>query len=110
MWTIEYWLGDKGPFGRWFDRLDKQKAKALSKEMGLLECRGKDLKMPTSRPLGKGLFELREMRYGLRLYYTFHRGRVIILLRGGGKTSQLKDIQLARKYISQIKLLPEVVE
>ena len=49
-------------------------------------------------PIGKGLFELR-IHYGpgYRLYYAQRDMRVVILLCGGDKTSQPRDIEKAKK-------------
>ena len=48
-------------------------------------------------PIGEGLFELR-IHYGpgYRLYYIQRDMRVVILLCGGDKTSQPRDIEKAK--------------
>jgi putative addiction module killer protein len=51
--------------------------------------------------LGKSLFELR-WKNGLRVYYSIvkdEEGNVIILLLGGGKSTQARDIKRARKIL-----------
>lgn len=53
----------------WLDKLTEQQLKSVAKELRLLELSGNDLRLPHSRPLGGGLCELRERRFGLRLYY-----------------------------------------
>lgn len=58
--------------------------------------------MPHSRLLGKKLFELRERRYGFRLYYTFHEHQVIIVLVAGDKSTQKADIKKARKRLDML--------
>jgi putative addiction module killer protein len=50
--------------------------------------------------VGIGLFELREMSFGLRLYYGFLPGRVAILVAGGDKGAQKRDIRLARQRLN----------
>ena len=59
--------------------------------------------MPDSKALGKGLFELREMQYGYRIYYGFHGKCIVIIVAAGDKTSQDHDIKIARQRLSQVK-------
>ena len=44
--------------------------------------RGNALREPLSKALGSGLFELRGKTSGVRIFYTFRPGRVIVLLDG----------------------------
>ena len=44
--------------------------------------RGNALREPLSKALGAGLFELRGKTSGVRIFYTFRPGRVIVLLDG----------------------------
>lgn len=57
---------------------------------------GNGLALPHSKALGKGLFELRERRFGYRIYYCFRSESVIILLAAGDKRTQERDIKIAR--------------
>jgi hypothetical protein len=61
-WKIKYWAPrkSKGPIEKWFDKLTKEQFKSLAKEIMMLEQVGNELKLPHSKALGKGLFELRE--------------------------------------------------
>ena len=54
------------------------------------------------RSLGGGLFELK-FRSGHRIYYIEERGSIILLLSGGNKDSQRRDIISARKLIEKYK-------
>ncbi len=72
-------------------------------QISQLEKVGNKLGLPHSKALGKGLFELREMQYGYRIYYGFHGKCVIIVLGAGDKTSQDRDIKIARDRLFQIK-------
>ena len=96
-WKIEYWA--KNLLEKWLLNLPKDQFKSLTKEIKMLEEIGNELKLPHSKALGKGLFELRERRYGLRIYYSFHDVQLIILLATGNKTSQEKDIKIARERL-----------
>lgn len=56
------------------------------------------------RVLGRGLYELREHTGpGYRIYFTFRSGRLILLLAGGDKGSQERDIDVARSMIKKLE-------
>lgn len=103
-WQIEYWEGPQGksPVEKWLDKLTKDQLKSVAKEVKMLEEIGNELKLPHSRALGDGLFELRERRYGYRIYYGFHGEQLIILLAAGDKSSQERDIKVARDRLSKL--------
>jgi putative addiction module killer protein len=47
-------------------------------------------------PVGEGVSELKlHFGSGWRVYYTEHNGQIIILLAGGNKSTQKRDIKLA---------------
>ena len=48
----------------------------------LVAERGNTLREPVSKALSEGLFELRGRTSGVRIFYTFKPGRVIVLLDG----------------------------
>ncbi len=98
-WQIEYWDGakSKNPIEKWLDSLTKEQLRSVAKELEMLEEVGNELKLPHSKPLGEGLFELRERRYGYRMYYCFRGKQLIILLATGDKASQERDIKVARE-------------
>ena len=100
-WIIEYWTTSRGknPIEKWLDSLNNEQFKSISKELKLLEKAGNELKLPHSRPLGNGLFELRERRFGYRVYYAFIENCIIILLAAGDKSSQDNDIKVARERL-----------
>lgn len=102
-WQIKYWhdTSGKSSIEKWLDDLTKEQLKSLAKELRLLELCGNELKLPHSKALSKGLFELRERRYGYRIYYGFNN-RTIILLSAGDKSSQEKDIKIARQRLMQL--------
>ncbi len=99
LWAIEYFL-ETDEIPKWFECLEEEAAESVYKELGLLEIFGNMLKLPHSRALGDKLFELRERRFGYRVYYTFQGNKVIILLAAGDKSTQERDIKVARKRIS----------
>ena len=100
-WQIEYWNAGRGknPIEKWLDKLTRDQLKSVAKEIAMIEEVGNELKLPHSRALGKGLFELRERRYGLRIYYCFQGESIIILLAAGSKKTQENDIKIARERL-----------
>ncbi|MSP53583.1 MAG: type II toxin-antitoxin system RelE/ParE family toxin [Gammaproteobacteria bacterium] len=54
--------------------------------------------------VGRGVYELRLMfGSGYRIYYAKSGEMIIVLLNGGDKKSQSKDIQLAQQYWAEFK-------
>lgn len=87
-------------FSQWFaalrDRKAQQKiaARIARVEVGLLG----DVK-----PVGDGVYELRiDFGPGYRLYFTKRGQQLIILLIGGDKSSQQRDILKAKEMAAQI--------
>ncbi len=96
-WSIHYWNeGQRKNLEKWFDLLSEDEFKSIAKELKMLEIAGNTLRMPHSRALGSGLFELRDRKYGFRLYYAFRDQRIIVILVAGNKKSQKEDIENAR--------------
>ena len=105
LWKIEYWSNldtGKSPIQKWFDKLTVEQLDAVFIQLSKLENRGNELELPQSKALGKGLFELRERRYGYRIYYGFSGKHLIILLAAGNKTSQERDMKIARERLSKL--------
>ena len=98
-WNINY----LDAVEKWLDGLTKEQLGFLAKEIRLLELCGNSLRLPHSRSLGDGLMELRERRFGLRIYYCFQQDRSILLLCGGNKSSQIKDIKKAAALLRKVK-------
>ncbi len=88
---------------QYVEKLSKEKLKSLSKEIALLRLSGNELRLPHSKSLGKGLFELREREFGIRRANAFNGKMVIIVLAGGDKSSQERDIKTARKRLGELK-------
>lgn len=99
-WVIEY--SAKHNIEKWFNKLTDEQFCSIAKEIELLKLCGNTLRMPHSKALKKGVFELRERKFGFRIYYAFFAGR-IILLTAGDKKSQPRDILSAFKIYEEIK-------
>ena len=91
----------KCPFDDWFESIHEvhTKAKILTRldrlKLGNFgDCKG----------LGDGLGELR-VHYGpgIRIYYSKVGNTIILLLSGGVKKSQAKDIKRAKEYLQDYK-------
>ena len=57
-----------------------------------------------SKSLGRGIHELRIfVGPGYRLYFALRRGALIVLLCGGDKSSQQRDIARARRLLGEVE-------
>ena len=100
---IIYYKTDDGksPFTSWFSSLKDFRAKA--KIMARVE-RLRFGNFGDYKSLGKGLFELR-LTYGpgYRVYFGRVGDQVVVLLSGGDKSSQSKDIEKAQIYLDNFR-------
>jgi len=85
---------------QWVESLDPQDLKMVQRMLAMLSQEGQRMRMPHSRPLGQGLFELRfEIRRGTvaqRITYFFDPVSMIICLTTFHKTRQLDLTNVAR--------------
>jgi len=104
-WNVEYWCESKpkSSVEGWMNALTKDQFKSVAKEIRLLELCGNGLRLPHSRALGNGLFELRERKFAYRIYYTFLRNNTVVLLHAGEKSSRRKAIKTARERYNYLK-------
>lgn len=55
------------------------------------------------KPVGEGVFEMREhFGSGWRMYYVQHGDTLIIMLAGGDKSSQSRDIKRAKQMATNL--------
>jgi putative addiction module killer protein len=86
---------DESPFGKWFDALDSQAAAMVAVQLGRLA----DGNTSNVKPIGEGAAELRIDRGpGYRIYFGWDGRTLVILLGGGTKRRQQKDIETAVKH------------
>lgn len=102
---LEY-LDNSGhsPYGRWFDRLD---AKAAARVTIAVDRISRGL-MTNVESVGGGVYERKiDFGPGYRIYFgSATDGRitkVVLLLHGGTKKGQSKDIELAKQYWKDYK-------
>ena len=101
--NIEYYQTTTGrcPYLEWFDRVreggtrDRIDVRLARLRLGNLS---------DDRDLGQGLRELRLfIGPGYRIYFTRRGDRVVILLAGGTKATQRRDIGKAREYLQDLQ-------
>lgn len=98
MYKIEHYLLKNGtdPFEKWLKELNDIKARAkINVKIERLSIGN----FNSSKPLGDGISELK-INYGpgYRVYYGQSGKLVILLLCGGNKSTQQKDIATAKEY------------
>jgi putative addiction module killer protein len=87
------------PFDDWFESLGDLRMQ-VAVDARLARVRAGNL--GDHRSVGAGVFELRiNMGPGLRIYYGEGRKQLVILLGGGDKTTQTRDINRARQLWQQ---------
>ena len=87
-------------FEKWLNGLRDQRAKAFI--LSRIE-RIEDGNFGDYRSVGNGVSELRiNAGQGYRVYYTVRRSTVVILLCGGDKSSQRRDVRLAQRMAGEI--------
>lgn len=86
-------------FVRWVSRLRDDRAEIrINSRLDLLAIGHQG----DHKPVGEGVYELR-IHYGpgYRVYYTYRGPMLVIVLAGGDKRSQNKDIRLAKKMAKE---------
>lgn len=87
-------------FSFWFSRLRDKQAKA---RIQARIDRAEDGNFGDHKSVGEGVSEMRiDYGPGYRVYYTLRDGMLIILLAGGNKSSQTKDVKIAHELARQL--------
>jgi putative addiction module killer protein len=88
-------------FAAWLDGLkDRMTRLRLSRRLDKAQ-RGN---LGDVRYVGDGLFEMREFfGPGWRMYYTVRDKNIIVMLGGGGKSTQSSDIAKAKQLLAQLE-------
>ncbi len=91
----------KQPFAAWFNRLrDQTAAQSLAARLARLEAGNAG----DAKTVGGGVFELRiDVGKGYRVYFALAGRRLVLLLCGGQKATQAKDIKTAKKYWAEFQ-------
>ncbi len=86
-------------FSRWFDRLRDQRAVDRITVRLIAVRQGH---FGDTRSVGDGVFEMRiHYRPGYRLYFIREGDTVVVLLCGGDKSSQRRDIRRAKRVAKE---------
>ncbi|MDE0256207.1 MAG: type II toxin-antitoxin system RelE/ParE family toxin [Rhodospirillaceae bacterium] len=87
-------------FGNWLRRLRDPRAKAVI--VSRIE-RIEDGNFGDRKSVGGGVSELRiDVGKGYRVYYTIRRRTVVVLLCGGDKSNQQRDVRRAHRIAGQL--------
>jgi putative addiction module killer protein len=85
----------KSPYLEWLDTLDWKTQERILNRV----ARTKHGQFGDFKSLDAGLYEMRLFfGSGYRIYFGEHRGKVILILTGGDKATQRKDIAKAKDY------------
>ena len=98
MFDLIVYEQDQGqrPFEKWLDNLrDKQAQTRIARRIRQVQ----NGTLGDSKPVGEGVLELRiDVGAGYRIYCGRHGEALVILLCGGDKASQSKDIERAKEF------------
>ena len=90
----------KYPVREWLDSLDMTPRVVVLTYIG----RVREGNYSNCENKGGGLYEIKiKMGPGYRVYYAWVRGFIVLLLSGGTKRGQDRDIATARKYLEDHK-------
>ncbi len=95
---IEFFEDVKGfcPFEDWVTDLDKQMQQRIDARLERISISGN---LGDHKHINGGVYELRfHFGSGYRIYYGKKDNKIILLLCGGDKKSQKKDIKKAQEY------------
>jgi putative addiction module killer protein len=97
-----YFIEKTVEFDKWLRKLKDIKAKA--KILFRIQKIESDGHFGDCKPVGNGLSELKiNYAKGYRIYFKETGGKIIILLIGGDKSSQKKDIEKAKNILKNLK-------
>jgi len=93
--------GGRSPFADWFNRLDSLAALKVRRAVARMELGN----FGDSKSVGRGVVECRiDIGPGYRVYYGRDGEELVILLAGGAKKRQQKDIEAAQRCWAAYKV------
>lgn len=97
-----YFIEKSTEFDKWFKKLNDLRAKA--KILFRLQKLENEAHFGDCKPVGNGISELKiDYAKGYRIYFKETDGKIIILLIGGNKSTQKKDIEKAKEILDKLK-------
>jgi len=94
--TIYETASGEAPFSEWFDSLKDRRVKTTIDARLTRVRRGN---LGTCRDLKSGLWELKiDLGPGYRIYFGLYGETVVVLLHGGDKSTQTRDIEMAHEF------------
>jgi putative addiction module killer protein len=97
-----YFIEKTVEFDKWLKKLKDLRAKA--KILFRIQKIENEEHFGNCKPVGNGISELRiNYAKGYRIYFKEVDGKIIILLIGGDKSTQQKDIEKAKEILKKIK-------
>jgi putative addiction module killer protein len=97
-----YFIEKTVEFDKWLRKLKDFRAKA--KILFRIQRIESDGHFGDCKPVGDGIRELKiNYAKGYRVYFNEKNGKIIILLIGGDKSTQQKDIEAAKEILKKIK-------
>ena len=85
-------------FNKWFVKQSLKIKAQVSDRADRLQEYGH---MGNTKALGNNLFEFK-WKDGLRVYFSFIENKIVLLLNGGNKNDQKKDIERAKKIKNKL--------
>ena len=97
---MQYELETTSIFNKWLKNLrDRKGALAITKRLGRATLGN----FGDVAPVGNGINEMRFfIGPGYRLYYVIRGGKIIVMLCGGDKSTQKKDIKKAKELAKDV--------
>ena len=97
-----YFIEKTTEFDKWFRKLNDLRAKA--KILFRIQKIENDEHFGDWEPVGNGIRELKiDYAKGCRVYFKESNRKIIILLIGGDKSTQQRDIEKAKEILKRIK-------
>ena len=98
---MSYEIATTETFKRWLAKVkDRQARKAIA--MRLVRAEAGNL--GDVKPVGGAVSEMRIfVGKGYRIYFTIQNGQLVILLSGGDKSSQARDIEQAKEILKNLE-------
>ena len=101
-WEVRGYEDERGtrPFEEWLSTLNKKNRARIEARLDRLICGN----FGDYKAVGRGVYELRLFfGSGYRIYYAIAGKQIVLLLAGGDKKSQTKDIRKAQSYWDQYR-------